>query len=135
MITDDNVEESCRFACMNLPYGDVVRILKEGPPTRGQKRLKYNLADGTSRDIYSLILKLLADDPPLIELVMEELMERIRKNTPGQVIKQQKVRDSLKNWQKVLESQGALYQVLEWKDDTIHILDNMFLFYLRWELK
>lgn len=133
-ITDETVEESCRFACMNLPYGDVVRILKEGPPTRGQQRLKYKLADGTSRDIYSLILKLLADDPPLVELGMEELMGRVRNNTLTYTIKQQKVRDSLKNWQKILEGQGMLYQVLEWKDDTIHILDNMFLFYLRWEL-
>lgn len=48
------------------------------------------------------------------------------------IIKQQKVKDSLKSWQKLLDSQGSLYQVLEWKDDVIYILDNMFLFYLRW---
>lgn len=135
VISDDMVEESCRFTCVNLPYGDVVRILREGPPTRGQQRLRYKLTDGTSRDIYSLILKVMADDPPIIELGMEELMERIRNNIGAQVIKPQKVRDSLKNWQKILETQGILYQVLEWKDESIHILDNLFLFYLRWEMR
>ncbi len=135
VISDDMVEESCRFTCVNLPYGDVVRVLREGPPTRGQQRLRYKLTDGTSRDIYSLILKVMADDPPIIELGIEELMERIRNNIGAQVIKPQKVRDSLKNWQKLLETQGILYQVLEWKDESIHILDNLFLFYLRWEMR
>lgn len=134
-ITKEIIEESCRFTCMNLPYADVVRVLKAGPPTRGQQRLKYALRDGSKRDIYDLVLKILADNPPLVELSMEELMERIKKNTSDTTIKQQKVKDSLKNWQKMLEVQGSLYQVLEWKDDVIYILDNMFLFYIRWGIK
>lgn len=59
-INESVIEESCRFTCANLPYADVVRILKAGPPTRGQKRLKYKLPDGSQRDVYSLILKMLA---------------------------------------------------------------------------
>ena len=132
VVTENMIEESCRFTCMNLPYADVVRVLKSGPPTRGQKRLRYHLTDGSSRDIYGLLLKILADNPPLVELSLEELMERIRNNMDQNIIKQQKVKDSLKSWQKLLDSQGSLYQVLEWKDDVIYILDNMFLFYLRW---
>ncbi len=133
-ITNEIISESCRFTCLNLPYSDVVRILKAGPPTRGQQRLHYKLANGTNRDIYSLILKVLADNPPLIELGIDELMDRIRNNMTESVIKQQKVKDALKSWQKLLETQGSLYQVLDWKDDTIYILDNMFLFYIRWGL-
>lgn len=134
MITEEMIEESCRFTCMNLPYADVVRVLKAGPSTRGQQRLQYVLRDGTRKDIYSLILKVLADNPPLIELSIEELMERIKNNVLENTIKQQKVKDSLKNWKKMLETQGGLYHVLDWKDDIIHVLDNMFLFYIRWEL-
>ena len=37
VITDEMIEESCRFTCMNLPYADVVRVLKAGPSTRGQQ--------------------------------------------------------------------------------------------------
>ena len=134
-ITEEMIEESCRFICLNQPYADVVRVLKAGPPTRGQQRLRYTLQDGSKRDIYSLILKILADNPPLIKLPLEELMERMKKNIKGDVIKPQKVKDSLKNWQKILESQGSLYQVLEWKDDVIYMLDNMFLFYIRWGIE
>lgn len=141
IITEKMIEESCRFTCMNLPYTDVVRVLKSGPSTRGQQRLRYTLKDGNRLDIYGLILKILADNPPLIELSIEELMERIKNNMEGNnadeknIVKQQKVKDSLKNWQKMLESQGSLYQVLEWKDDRIYILDNMFLFYIRWGIR
>lgn len=134
-ITDEMIRESCRFTCMNLPYADVVRVLKAGPPTRGQQRLKYDLSDGSSQDIYSLVLKILADDPPLIELGIDELMERVKNNILENTIKAKKLKDSLKNWMKVLETQGSLYQVLDWKDDTIYILDNMFLFYIRWGVK
>lgn len=132
IITQDMIEESCRFTCMNLPYADVIRVLKAGPPTRGQQRLRYTLSDESRRDIYGLILKVLADDPPLVELSLEELMERIRENVTDSTIKPQKIKDTLKSWQKILETQGSLYQVLDWKDDVIYILDNMFLFYLRW---
>lgn len=134
-ITDEVIEESCRFTCMNLPYGDVVRVLKAGPSTRGQQRLQYTLSDGSKRDIYGLILKVLSDNPPLVELSIEEIMERIKNSAPENMITTKKVRDSLKNWQKLLETLGSLYQVLEWKDDTIHVLDNMFLFYIRWKME
>lgn len=131
-ITDKIIEESCRFTCANLPYADVVRILKSGPPTRGQQRLKYDMKDGSKRDIYSVILKTLADNPPLIELNLNELTERIQNNVQNAKITTRKLRDSLKNWQKLIEEQGALYQVFEWKDDKLHISDNLFLFYIRW---
>lgn len=81
-INNSVIEESCRFTCANLPYADVVRVLKAGPPTRGQKRLKYKLIDGSQRDVYSLILKMLADNPPLVEMELEELMNRIQFNVP-----------------------------------------------------
>ena len=135
IVTENMVKESCRFICMNQPYADVVRVLKAGPPTRGQQRLKYTLQDGSRRDIYSLVLKILADNPPLIELPLEELMERLKSNVTDRTIKPQKVKDALKNWQKLLESLGSLYQVMEWKDDVIYILDNMFLFYIRWGME
>ena len=132
VITDEVVEESCRFTCINLPYADVVRILKAGPPTRGQKRLQYELKDQSHRDIYGLILKVLADNPPLVEIELAELTERIQNNLVNSKIGREKVKDTLKKWQDILNNLGALYQVMEWKDDIMHIQDNLFLFYIRW---
>lgn len=132
IITDEVVEESCRFTCINLPYGDVVRVLKAGPPTRGQKRLQYELKDHSYKDIYSFILKVLADNPPLVEIDLEELMKRIQNNIVNARIVKERVKDALKKWQDILDHSGPLYQVFEWKDDIMHIQDNLFLFYIRW---
>ena len=75
---------------------------------------------------------MLADNPPLVEMELQELMARIQYNVPEYRITTQKIREALRNWQKILEESGALYRVFEWKDDIIHILDNLFLFFIRW---
>ena len=133
-ITNDVVEESCRFTCVNFPYESVVKLLKAGPFTRGQKRLKYELSDGLRLDLYSIVLKILADNPPCTELEFENIFQRI----DNKVVEKQhkvttkKIKDTLKNLQKLISDQKALYQVFEWKDDCIYILDPLFLFYIRW---
>jgi len=133
-ITDEVVEESCRFTCVNFPYGSVVKLLKAGPFTRGQKRLKYELSDGLKLDLYSIVLKILADNPPCTELNFENIFRRV----DSKVIDNQhkvtakKIKDTLNNLQKLISEQKALYQVFEWKDDCIYILDPLFLFYIRW---
>lgn len=132
LVNDILIEQGCRYACVNLPYADVVRFFKAGPPTRGQKRWTYSLADGTQKDIYGLILKVLADNPPLLEISLEELLNRIHGVAKEERITKTKVKQAFVNWMKILETQGSLYQVFDWKDETVHILDNLFLFYLRW---
>lgn len=107
---------------------------KAGPPTRGQKRLQYELKDGSHKDIYSFLLKVWADNPPLVEIEIEELMKRIQSNIANAKIAKERVKDALKKWQDILEHLGPLYQVIEWKDDIVHIQDNLFLFYIRWSL-
>lgn len=134
LITDEVVEESCRLTCINFPYESVVRLLKAGPFTRGQKRLKYELSDGMELDLYSILLKILADNPPCTKLDFEEIFQRIdNKVVDGQhKITTKKIKDTLNKLQKLISEQRALYQVFEWKDDCIYILDPLFLFYIRW---
>ena len=42
------------------------------------------------------------------------------------------VRNYLKNMQDILDSSDRSYEVLEWKDNNLYILESLFLFYLRW---
>ena len=55
-----------------------------------------------------------------------------RRMWKNEKITAKKIRDTLKNLQKIMDEQIPLYQVFEWKDDMIHILDSLFLFYIRW---
>lgn len=135
IINEKIVESACYLASVNLPYVDVVRFFKAGPPSRGQKRLGYILKDNTERDIYDLLLKAIADNPPLIEIGITDLTNRVRNiMADANKINNTKVKSALKNWMKILETQGSsLYNVIEWKDESVHILDNHFLFYMRWK--
>ena len=81
-----------------------------------------------------MILKVLADNPPLVEISLKELTDRTLNNIKNTRITTIKIKDTLKKWQDILDHLGPLYQVIEWKDDIVHIQDNLFLFYIRWTL-
>lgn len=134
-IISNDIESSCEFTCINFPYLSVVKMLKDGPPSRGQQRIKYKLTTGESLDIYSIILKVLALNPPHTSLDFDEIKSRIESlvETSTSKFDNKKIKDALKNIQKLLEAQDTFYQVFEWKDSCIYILDPLFLFYLRWQ--
>jgi len=134
-VNADKIEASCEFTCINYPYKSVIKMLKDGPPSRGQQRIKYTLTSGEDLDIYSIILKVLAQNPPHTSLKFDEIKSRIDKTVVNTVVKppNKKIKDALKNLQKLLNDQVSFYQVFEWKDNSIYILDPLFLFYLRWE--
>ena len=80
-------------------------------------------------------MKAIADNPPLIEIGITDLTNRVRNiMADANKINNTKVKSALKNWMKILETQGSsLYNVIEWKDESVNILDNHFLFYMRWK--
>ncbi len=133
-IDDSKLEESYRFTTMNFEYKDVIKVLKEGPNTRGKQRKIYEVVTGEAMDVYGLIIKAIAEDPPLMGLTLDELKIRIDnliKNSKDKLDKQ-KIKDALKQIQNIINEKEAIYQVFEWKDNILHILDPLFLFYLRW---
>ncbi|MTT31569.1 ATP-binding protein [Terrilactibacillus sp. BCM23-1] len=132
----EKLEESYRFTTINLPYKEVVKKLEAGPYTRGQKRKRYELANtnGEKVDIYSLLLKAIAQDPPIISISLEEIKQRVDQLTliSQERIDRKKIRDALQKIHDIMLSSESIYQVFEWKDNQIYILDPLFLFYLRW---
>lgn len=134
-ITDSKIlEESYRFTTINLPYQEVAKRLMAGPPTRGQGRKKYQLNDELEADIYHILLKAVALDPPIISIDLDEMKERIDQLTSNskEKIERNKIKNSLQRLHELMKSSGQIYQVFEWKDNQIFILDPLFLFYLRW---
>lgn len=128
------LEECYRFTTINLPYQDVVNKLIAGPPTRGQGRKKYHLDQGEKADIYHLLLMAIALDPPAISIDLDAMKERIDELTKysTEKIERAKISTSLKRLDEIMQLNGQIYQVFEWKDNQIFILDPLFLFYLRW---
>ena len=132
-IDDKLIRRAFRFSTLNLDYEKVVNIIRKGKSSRGQKRAEYQTELFGTLDLYGLILEALALDPPFVSITVYELYERI----VGLIHDAGKpslnaLRNYLKNLQDILDSNDRSYEVLEWKDDSIYILESLFLFYLRW---
>lgn len=128
------LETAYRFTTANFEYGDVVALMQKGPNTRGKSRNTFQIKDGCECDLYELIVKSIAENPPIMKLEFDDVKERIyrlisdecRKPTP------QAIKESLTKLQELLHGREDIFKVLDWKEGVLYILDPLFLFYLRW---
>lgn len=128
------LEESYRFTTINLPYQEVVKKLMDGPSTRGQQRSKFSLLDGTEVDVYHIILKAISLNPPSVSITLDEMKNRVDALlvSTAEKIEKNKIKQRLQKLNDVMLANGQIYQVFEFKDSNVFILDPLFLFYLRW---
>lgn len=132
-IDEELARRAFQFSTLNLDYDKVVTIIRKGKSSRGQKRALYQTASFGAMDLYGLILEALALDPPFASISVHDLYGRIT----GIVQDEEKpslnaLRNYLKNIQDILDANDRSYEVLEWKDDSVFVLESLFLFYLRW---
>lgn len=134
VIGSEILEKAYRLTTINFGYGDVVALMRKGPSTRGKSRNKFLAKDGIEYDIYELIVKSIAENPPIMELKFEDIRDRIyclladNQEKP----KPQTIKDSLVKLQELLNDREDIFKVLDWKEGILYILDPLFLFYLRW---
>ena len=111
-------------------------ILREGPALRGQERTRYRLRDGSSGDVYQILLDAIANDPPLLSLTLTELKRRVAEVVPGQPGGglAGRVATSVKHMDKLMRERPYPDRVIEWDADrqTLDVLDPYFLYYARW---
>lgn len=132
-IDDSLIREAFRFSTLNLDYEKVVNVIQKGKSSRGQKRSVYQTQLLGKLDLYGLILEALALDPPFSNISFDDLYNRIlRLIQDNSYPAVNSIKGYLKNLQEVLDSCDRSYDVLEWKDNTLYILESLFLFYLRW---
>ena len=133
-VKQEILKTAYHYTTANFEYGDVVSLMKKGPNMRGKSRNHFPMEDGTECDIYELIVKSIAENPPIMKLKFEDVKERIyhliaddyKKPTP------QAIKESLTKLQELLDGREDIFKVLDWKDGVLYILDPLFLFYLRW---
>lgn len=128
------LETAYHYTTANFEYGDVVSLMRKGPNTRGKNRNTFHTKDGNQSDLYELIVKSIAENPPIMKLEFEDVKERIynlisdgcKRPTP------QAIKESLVKLQELLHGREDIFKVLDWKEGMLYILDPLFLFYLRW---
>jgi hypothetical protein len=110
-------------------------ILSTGPRERGRRRTQYRLRDGREGDVYTVILKALAADPPRLDFPYAEFKGRAGgiladgNEPPGGSLRQ-----AIVQMDKLVRKRIPEDRVFEWDTErhVIDIPDPYFLFYLRW---
>ena len=128
------LETAYRFTTVNFNYYDVASVMAKGPNPRGKRRNLYKTKSGKELDLYGLLLESFAKNPPEMELDFESIYSRITDLIEGEVKvpDKQSVKTHLNNLQLILKEKEEIYRAVEWKDGKVYILDQLFLFYLRW---
>lgn len=134
VIKQEILETAYRYTTANFEYGEVISLMKKGPNTRGKSRNKFRTKEGYEYDMYELIVKSIAENPPIMQLEFEEVKGRIYNllDDGCEKPKPQAIRDGLAKLQELLGGREDIFRVLEWKEGVLYILDPLFLFYLRW---
>lgn len=133
-VSRDILETAYQYTTANFEYGDVVSLMQRGPNTRGKGRNMFRTGNGREYDIYELIVKSIAENPPIMKLEFEDVKVRIyhlisddcKKPSP------QAIKDSLVKLKELLDGREDIFKVLDWKEGVLYIRDPLFLFYLRW---
>jgi hypothetical protein len=109
-------------------------ILSAGPRERGRKRTQYNLADGAKGDVYTVILRALAIDPPRLDFSPAELRDRVAQVVRGEPPPGASLRQASMQMDSLIRERSKGDRVFAWDEERqyIDIPDPHFLFFLRW---
>lgn len=124
----------CRRTTANNDYSSTVAAMKDGPKIRGKERKSYVLRSSqTALDVYPLILRGIASNPPKLTLRANELTARVQGLCIGEPPGSGSIVNSCAHIVSIAnEAEGR--QVVEWDSerDLFDIRDPYLLFFLRW---
>lgn len=134
VVRPEILETAYHYTTANFEYGDVVAVMKKGPNTRGKDRNSFVASDGQRYDLYELLVKCIAENPPLMKLDFDTIKTRVYQliTDEGKKPTQQAIKESLGKLQELLNEREDIFKVMDWKEGTLYLVDPLFLFYLRW---
>lgn len=128
------IEKVCRRTTENNDYSSTVAVMKDGPKIRGRDRKSYVLqSNNAAMDVYPLILRGIACDPPKLTLKANELVARVQNLCSGDQPGSGSIINSCSHIVAIAnEAEGR--QVIEWdaERDLLDIRDPYLFFFLRW---
>jgi hypothetical protein len=112
----------------------LVDVLDAGPRTRGTERKTYKFRDGTEGDVYRVVLKAVAGDPPRLSFPYEELLKRTMNVCKGEPPVGSSVTGTCLHMSKLAQEKFPNERAVDWDEQkqVFDIPDPYLLFYLRW---
>jgi hypothetical protein len=133
-VTGDLLQKTLEQTSANTDFRSLVDVLDDGPRTRGTERKTYKFQDFTEGDVYRVVLRALADDPPRLSYPYQELLSRTEKVCVGESPVGSSVTGTCLHMSKLAMEKFPNERAIDW-DETKQVLDipdPYLLFYLRW---
>lgn len=129
----DLIAQVCSRTAQIADYTSAVNLIKEGPKTRGTERTPHLLKTGDIFDVYPLLVKAIAQDPPQLTIRYANLQQRIGALCAKETPSGSSVTGACGHMCAIANaSEGR--NILEWdaQHDVLDILDPYLLFFIRW---
>ncbi len=129
----DAIERVCTRTAATSDYSSTVAKMSDGPKTRGQDRKSYVTRDGEVLDVYPLILRAVALDPPELTQRYPNLQRRIQSLCAKDQPSGSSVTGACSHIASIAND-SENRNVVEWDggNDVFDVRDPYLLFYLRW---
>ena len=115
-------------------YNDTVQQVLEGPARGRSRRKQYRLKDGSVCDIYALLLVSISASPPILKFSLDEISRRMSNVLAhGEALPNRLgLSNIVRHIEKIIKNSIPDLDTVDWKRNTLYILDPFLLFYLRW---
>lgn len=129
----DAIRKVCTRTALIADYSSTVDKMKEGPRTRGQDRKSHVLKDGSVSDVYPLIMRAIALDPPELTIRYPNLQKRVQSLCGDETPSGSSVTGACSQIA-AIANDSENRNIVEWdgQNDVFDIRDPYLLFYLRW---
>ena len=132
----EKIKKVCTRTANMTNYSSAVEKIKDGPKKTDHERKLYLLNDGSTSDVYHIVLRAIAENPPDLNIRYINLMERVAKVCQGDQPSLSSVAAACAHLEEIVnDSENDI--VVEWdsENDVLDIRDPYLLFYLRWAEK
>jgi hypothetical protein len=115
-------------------FRSLIDVLDSGPKTRGTERKVYPFRDGTSGDVYRVVLKAVAADPPRLSFAYDELLARTAGVCKGEAPAGSSLVGTCLHMSRLALEKFPNERAVDWDEQKqiLDIPDPYLLFYLRW---
>lgn len=127
------IEKVCTRTATMTDYSSTVEKLRDGPKIDIKENKQYLLKDETISNIYNIILKSIALNPPELNIRYPNLISRVKTVCKNNIPSTSAIFDACERMS-LVANQSENMVVMEWDNDAdvLDIRDPYFLFYLRW---
>lgn len=127
------IERVCSRTAAMTDYSSTVEKMKDGPKTLAQERRAYLLRDGSIRDVYYIVLKAIALNPPELTIRYQNMENRLTSLCSAETPSRSVVTAACAYMLSVAnDAENKVVGEWDGENDVLDVRDPYFLFYLRW---